>query len=57
MLLPERHRVLLKDFQDELAEAQEQARLPEVGGTGVQDQLRCIDSLQTEIEPLDKRLA
>ncbi len=54
IVLPEGHRVLLKRVQDELAKAQEQARLPDVVVASVQDQLRRIYSLQDEI---DKRLA
>ena len=57
IVLPEGHRVLLKRIQDELAKAQEQARLPEVMVASVQDQLRRIDSLQVDIGQLDKRLA
>lgn len=45
VVLPEGYRVLLKRIQDELAKAQEQARLPEVVVASVQDQLRRIDSL------------
>jgi transposase len=57
IVLPEGHRLLLKRVQDELAKAQEQARLPEVVVASVQDQLRRIDSLQVDIDQLDKRLA
>jgi len=52
IVLPEGHRV-----QDELAKAQDQARLPAVVVVSVQDQLRRIDSLQDDIDQLDKRLA
>lgn len=57
IVLPEGHRVLLKHIHDELAKAQEQARLPEVVVVSVQDQLRRIDGLQADIDQLDKRLA
>ena len=57
IVLPEGHRVLLKRVQDELAKAQEQARLPEVVVASVQDQLRRIASLQDDIDQLDRRLA
>lgn len=56
IVLPEGHRVLLKRVQDELAKAQEQARLPVVVAS-VQDQLRRIASLQDDIDQLDRRLA
>jgi transposase len=48
---------LLKRIQDELVKAQERARLPEVVVASVQDQLRRIDSLQDDIDQLDRRLA
>ncbi len=57
IVLPEGHRVLLKRIQHEVAKAQEQARLPELVVVSVQDQLRRIDSLQDDIDQLDKRLA
>ena len=57
IVLPEGHRALLKLVQDALAKAQEQARLPEVVVASVQDQLRRINSLQSDIDQLDKRLA
>lgn len=56
IVLPEGHRALLKLVQDALAKAQEQ-RLPEVVVVSIQDQLRRIDSLQCDIDQLDKRLA
>ncbi len=55
-MLPEGHRALLKLVQDALAKAQEQ-QLPEVVVVSIQDQLRRIDSLQCDIDQLDKRLA
>lgn len=55
--LPEGHRLLLPRIQDELAKAQEQSRLPTVLVISVQDQLKRIDSLQVDIDQLDKRLA
>ena len=56
IVLPEGHRALLKLVQDALAKAQEQ-QLPEVVVVSIQDQLRRIDSLQCDIDQLDKRLA
>lgn len=57
IVLPEGHSVLLKRVQDELAKAQEQARLPEVVVASVQNQLRRIESLQVDVDQLDIRLA
>ena len=45
--------MLLKRIQDELAKAQDQARLSEEGVASVQDQLRRCDSLQDDIEQQD----
>lgn len=56
IVLPEGHRVLLKRVQDELAKAHEQARLPEVVFASVQGQPRRIDSLQVDIDQLDRPL-
>ena len=55
--LPEGHRLLLQRIQGELSKAQEQSRLPTVLVISVQDQLKRIDSLQEDIDQLDKRLA
>ena len=44
---------MLKRIQDELAKAQDQARLSEEGVASVQDQLRRCDSLQDDIEQQD----
>lgn len=57
LVLPEGHRLLLQRIQSELAKAQEQDRLPSVVVASIQDQLRRIDSLQADIDQLDRRLA
>ena len=57
IVLPEGHRVLLQRIQGELAKAQEHDRLPGVVVTSVQEQLTRIESLQNDIDQLDKRLA
>src|SRR5690606_31850267 len=54
---PEGHRVLLQRIQGELAKAQESGTLPSVVVVSVQDQLRRVESLQEDIEQLDRRLA
>jgi transposase len=57
IVLPEGHRVLLQRIQGELAKAQEHDRLPGVVVASVQEQLTRIESLQNDIDQLDKRLA
>ena len=48
---------MLQRIQAELANAQEQDRLPAVVVLSVQEQLKRIDALQGDIDRLDKRLA
>lgn len=57
IVLPEGHRVLLQRIQSELAKAQTNSHLPGVLILSVQEQLARIDSLQGDIDQLDKRLA
>jgi transposase len=57
IVLPEGHRILLQRIQGELAKAQEIGTLPGVVVVSVQEQLRRVESLQEDIEQLDRRLA
>ena len=57
IVLPEGHKKLLQTVQDELAQAQQESRLPDVVVLSVQEQLKRIDALQDDLDQLDKRLA
>ena len=57
IVLPAGHRILLKRIHEELAKAQDHDSLPGVLVVSVQEQLKRIDSLQVDIDQLDKRLA
>jgi transposase len=57
VVLSEGHRVLLQQIQGALAKAQEQGALPSVVVVSVQEQLRRINTLQEDIDHIDRRLA
>lgn len=57
IVLPEGHKRLLQSIQAELAKAQHEKRLPDVVVLSVQEQLKRVDSLQDDIDQIDKRLA
>lgn len=57
VILPEGHRALLKTINDELAATQEKQLVPEALIISIQEQLKRIDTIQSDIDQIDKRLA
>jgi len=57
VILPEGHRALLKAINGELAVAQEKHLVPEALIISIQEQLKRIETLQSDIDHIDRRLA